>query len=81
MMLVSQLVRDDVAHDLTMEESKHTVNTISSIELGIKKNTLNKEVMPIKQKHTSKSKEVVFYLQMWENFVLTKNYREESNWL
>ena len=70
MMLVSQLVRDDVAHDLTMEESKHAVDNILSIELGIKKNTLNKEVMPIKQKHTSQSKEVVFYLQMWENFVL-----------
>lgn len=70
MMLVSQLVRDDVAHDLTMEENKHAVDNISSIELGIKKNTLNKEVMPIKQKHTSKSNEVVFYLQLWENFVL-----------
>lgn len=70
MMLVSQLVRDDVARDLTMQEFKHVVDNISSIELGIKKNTLNKEVMPIKQKHTPQSKEVVFYLQMWENFVL-----------
>lgn len=42
MMLVSQLVRDDVAHDLTMEESKHAVDNLSSIELGIKKNALNK---------------------------------------
>jgi len=43
MMLVSQLVRDYVAHDQTMEESKHAIDNISSIELGIKKNTLNKE--------------------------------------
>ena len=44
MMLVSQLVRDDAARDLAMEESKHAVNNILSIELGIKKNTLSKEV-------------------------------------
>lgn len=49
MMLVSQLVRDDVAHELTMEESKHAVDNISSIELGIKKNNLNNEVEPIKK--------------------------------
>ena len=37
MMLVSQLVRDDVTHDLTIEGSNHAVDNISSIELRDKR--------------------------------------------